>query len=197
MYTKALETFCRCAILCRIKTGKYAAVLMAALILFAASGAYAGDALESYGDIGQIAIPVAALAMTVAYDNREGTIQFAKAFIAVEAVTQALKYSINSRRPNGGSHSFPSGHTAAAFAGASFIQQRYGLEYGAPAYIAATLVGVSRITSDNHHLQDVVAAAAIGIGANLIFTKRFGNNNIAVTPVSLDKGAGLLISYNW
>jgi len=170
---------------------------MAALILFAASGAYAGDGFESYGDIVQIALPVTALAMTVAYDKREGAIQFAKAFMAAEAATYGLKYSINSRRPNGGDHSFPSGHTAAAFAGASFIQQRYGSEYGIPAYIAATLVGVSRITSDNHYLQDVVAGAAIGIGANLIFTKRFEGKNIAVTPVSLNKGAVLLLSYNW
>lgn len=170
---------------------------MFALILSAASGAYARDGFELYGDIGQIALPVTALAMTVTYDNREGTIQLAKAFIAAEAIAYGLTYSINSRRPNGGNHSFPSGHTAAAFTGASFIQQRYGMEYGIPAYIAATLVGVSRITSDNHYLQDVVAGAAIGISANLIFTKRLEKKNIAVTPVSLNKGAGLFLSYNW
>ncbi len=197
MYTTALGSFFRNAKLYWTKTNKYAAVFMVALTLFAASGAYAGDALESYGDIGQIALPVTALVMTVALDNREGTLQFAKAFIAAEAAAYGLKYSISSRRPNGGNHSFPSGHTTAAFAGASFIQQRYGREYGIPAYIAATLVGVSRITSGNHYLQDIVAGAAIGIGANLIFAKRLEEKNISVAPVSLNKGAGLVLSYNW
>jgi len=160
-------------------------------------GVVAGEPLETFGDIGQFALPAAALGMTAVYKDGEGALDFIKALAVTEAVTYGLKYTINSERPDGGDHSFPSGHTAAAFAGAAFIQQRYGWDCGVPAYIAATLVGFSRITSKNHYAQDVLAGAAIGIGANLLFTKKYEKKNLTVSPLSLNRGMGIIFSYNW
>ncbi len=162
---------------------------------FFISNASAGNTFETYGDIGQIAIPVSALIMTAVHDDKEGRSQFIKAFVATTAVTYVMKYSINATRPNGGDHSFPSGHTSSAFSGASFIQQRYGMEYGIPAYIAASLVGASRVTSNNHYIKDVVAGAAIGISTNLILTEKYNKKTIAITPINLNRGWGMLLTY--
>lgn len=161
------------------------------------SVAAAENGFTLYGDIGQIALPVAALGMTIAKGDKEGAIEFAEAFVTTEALTYGLKYTINEKRPNGGKHSFPSGHTSSAFAGAAFLQERYGWDYGIPAYVAAAAVGASRITSHKHHVQDVIAGAAIGTGSNLIFTKEYKKNAVAIAPAFLNGGAGLMFSYSF
>ena len=154
---------------------------------------YASDNIELAGDIIQIIIPVTAGGMALYKDDQEGVIQFSKSFLTTLGVTYALKYSIDAERPNGGSHSFPSGHTSAAFSGASFLQKRYGWDYGIPAYIAASFVGYSRIESDNHYLQDVLAGAAIGVVSTYIFTDAY-QKGIVVTPFVGGGTYGILLS---
>ncbi len=156
-----------------------------------------GNAFTTYGDIGQVALPVAALLMTAVKGDKQGALQFAESFAASEAATYGLKYAINERRPDGGTHAFPSGHTSAAFAGASFIQQRYGWDWGIPAYVAAAGVGISRVTAHKHYIHDVIAGAGIGIGANLIFTKKYQKDTLAIGPMPVDGGAGLMLTYHF
>lgn len=98
--------------------------------------------------------------------------------------TGVLKYAVDETRPNGGSHSFPSGHASAAFTGAEFIRKEYGWQWGAPAYLAAGFVAWSRVKADKHYTHDVVAGAAIGILANHDFWQR------ASAPGRLRLGAG-------
>jgi hypothetical protein len=88
------------------------------------------------------------------------------------AATAALKYSVDETRPDGGSRSFPSGHTSLAFTGAEFIRKEYGWGWGAPAYLAAGFVGWSRVEAHRHYTRDVLAGAAIGILANHDFWSR-------------------------
>src|SRR5262249_36325565 len=91
--------------------------------------------------------------------------------------TEVLKGAVNERRPNGGAHSFPSGHTSFAFTGAEFIRKEYGWGWGAPAYLAAGFVGWSRVEAQAHHTHDVLAGAVIGVLANHDFGEvktRFG-----------------------
>lgn len=95
-------------------------------------------------------------------------------------MTHGLKRTIDKERPNGGRHSFPSGHTSAAFQGASFIHKRYGAKYAIPAYVGATFVGYSRIQADKHDMTDVLAGAAIGTLSSWYFTKEYGNATIAL-----------------
>ena len=95
--------------------------------------AKAADFIDTSGDVLQIAIPAAAYAKTFYLDDSEGRREFYKSFFTSLGVTYGLKYSIDKKRPNGKEHSFPSGHTSAAFQGATFIHKRYGLEYGIPA----------------------------------------------------------------
>lgn len=60
--------------------------------------------------------------------------------------------------------SFPSGHTTAAFSVATVFAEEFRDRPAIPiiAYVAATLVGVSRITENAHWATDVFAGAALG-----------------------------------
>jgi membrane-associated phospholipid phosphatase len=111
-------------------------------------------------------------------------------------VTEGLKYSVRETRPNGGSHSFPSGHTSATFSAASFLDFRYGTDLGVPAYFLAALTGWSRIESDNHYPWDVAAGAVIGIAGNLIFTRQY-IKNVRIVPVAGNGNVGAMLVYQW
>jgi membrane-associated phospholipid phosphatase len=77
--------------------------------------------------------------------------------------TELLKAAVGRERPNGQDNkSFPSGHTSNSFALAAVAERHYGWKLGVPAYLAASLVGASRIQQDKHHLSDVVAGATLG-----------------------------------
>ncbi len=106
-----------------------------------------------------------------------------------EAVTYGLKYSVDARRPNGGTHSFPSGHTSASFLGAEFLRKEYGPWYGAPAYLAASYVGWTRQQSRNHYTRDVFAGAAVGILSNHDLSELrmpYGDLSLGVSLLAVD-----------
>lgn len=95
------------------------------------------------------------------------------------AITQGLKYSINRTRPYisypnlihtdviENDPSFPSGHTSTAFATAANLAIQFDHKWyvAVPAYAWATSVGYSRLYLGKHYPSDVLAGAAIGIGA--------------------------------
>lgn len=78
-----------------------------------------------------------------------------------------LKKEAHRLRPDGsGYNSFPSGHTATAFAAAEFLHQEYkevSPWYGIAGYAVATATGTLRMYNNKHWLSDVVAGAGIGI----------------------------------
>jgi hypothetical protein len=62
--------------------------------------------------------------------------------------------------------SFPSGHTAQAFAAATFMAREYGhksIWYSIGAYTVATGVGAMRVLNNRHWVPDVLVGAGIGI----------------------------------
>ena len=145
--------------------------------------AHAGSGLfESYGDVGRIAIPTIAALIAMAKEDAEGLTQFRDISAVTFGTVYGLKRAVDRDRPDGGVHSFPSGHTSAAFAGASYLHYRYGLKYGFPAYLAASAVGASRVHAGRHHWTDVLAGAVI---ANLFayYVVKTDNRNLTVTPV--------------
>lgn len=85
------------------------------------------------------------------------------------AVTYSLKHTIHEMRPDGtDNHSFPSGHTAAAFCGATTLMHEYrkvSSWIGVAGYAVATTVAVDRVRRNRHHWGDVVAGAAIGVAS--------------------------------
>jgi membrane-associated phospholipid phosphatase len=85
------------------------------------------------------------------------------ALTATSGAVWFLKYTTQRARPDGSNHySFPSGHTAVAFAAASVIDKRYGGIAGWGAYAAAALAGEARVADNHHYLSDVVAGAVLG-----------------------------------
>jgi membrane-associated phospholipid phosphatase len=171
------------------------AMALAAATLAAPLPALAKSAIERGGDVGAVLLPVAGLALAGAKKDGKGVLQLAEAYASATAVVYILKPTVDRTRPNGGHYSFPSGHAASAFAGAAFLQIRYGWAYGAPAYALATYVAWSRVHSKQHYTTDVLAGGAIGIAANLVFTRK--RSRVTVAPVAVPRGAGLVLDVRW
>jgi hypothetical protein len=123
-------------------------------------------------------------------------------------LVSGLKYTINLPRPNGGKQSFPSGHTANAFLGAhlTFKEFRKSSPWLAcSGYLMATAVAASRVYYHKHWIADVVAGAGIGMLsvelAYLLYFPRHkavpSSGKVWASPILLDKGGGLHISYSF
>ena len=115
-------------------------------------------------------LPASAAGLALSLKDGEGALQLAESGVLTLGVTFGLKYAVHAQRPSGRSHSFPSGHTAAAFFPAEFLRKRYGWEFGLPAYILASYVAYSRVESREHYLRDVAAGAAIGLVSSYMLT---------------------------
>lgn len=121
-----------------------------------------------------LSLPAVAGAYSITNGDYEGVKEWALSCLVTAQVTTLLKNSVNRTRPNGENDlSFPSGHTAAAFVGASYLDHRYGLQWGVPMYIIASVIGLERVNVKDHYWSDVVAGAAIGYAAGAIFTVRY------------------------
>ncbi len=87
-------------------------------------------------------------------------------------VAKVVKHSSDELRPDGRDRrSFPSGHAAMAYMGATMMSRELAWRspwYGFGAYAAAAAVGMQRVVSRRHYPADVAAGAGIGIlGAEL------------------------------
>ena len=79
-----------------------------------------------------------------------------------------IKYTASEMRPDGTTaNSWPSGHTATAFVGATILHKEYGLTrspwYSVVGYSAATATGIMRVLNNRHWVSDVLSGAGIGI----------------------------------
>ena len=137
------------------------------------------------GDVIAIALPAGAAAATLLGHDHKGLAQLAESYASAMATVYVLKPVVDRTRPDGGHWSFPSGHATSAFAGAAFLQRRYGWAFAIPAYGLASYVAYSRVETKQHYTSDVVAGAAIGIATNLAFTHP--REHVAV---ALDAGRG-------
>ena len=79
-----------------------------------------------------------------------------------------IKYTASEMRPDGSTaNSWPSGHTATSFVGATMLHKEYGLTrspwFSVAGYGVATATGVMRILNNRHWISDVLSGAGIGI----------------------------------
>jgi membrane-associated phospholipid phosphatase len=76
------------------------------------------------------------------------------------------------RRDTAGPHSFPSGHTTAAFATATALSLSYNKWYvTVPSFLYSGLVGYSRMRLGVHYPSDVLGGIVIGVGSGLLTWK--------------------------
>ncbi|WP_332030643.1 phosphatase PAP2 family protein, partial [Kaistella sp.] len=77
-----------------------------------------------------------------------------------------LKTSLKRTRPDGTAFSFPSGHTANAFASATMLAIEYGENHRWVPYVSyafASGIGVMRMANNKHYISDVLFGAGLGI----------------------------------
>ena len=91
-----------------------------------------------------------------------------------------------------GTHSFPSGHSAAAFTSATLIERNSGPLAGVPAYALAGFTAFERVEAGRHYPSDVLAGAAIGcLSAGIVDSLHWGSGpgrGIAHSPANLSLG---------
>lgn len=127
----------------------------------------ASDPFEQFGTAMKYGLPLAAAACAADQDRLE---DFAIRGVLQAALVWGMKTWFDgeplSRRPSGEGRGFPSGHTAAAFFGASDLAGKCFSDKawaGAAAYGAAGLTGWSRIHAGEHTAPQVWTGALIGL----------------------------------
>ena len=83
-------------------------------------------------------------------------------------LVNTIKYTAKEMRPDGSTaNSWPSGHTATSFVGATILHKEYGLTrspwFSVAGYGIATATGVMRVLNNRHWVSDVLSGAGIGI----------------------------------
>jgi membrane-associated phospholipid phosphatase len=136
---------------------------------------------------------------------RAFTYDAAQALVVNTVYTSALKTVTSRTRPDGSDKlSFPSGHTSTAFAWATVANAHYGWKVGVPSYVAASAIGLSRVTTNKHHLSDVIAGAAIGYVTGRTVVRVNGepigrHRTFALHPMTDAAGTGVGVgaSFSW
>jgi membrane-associated phospholipid phosphatase len=159
---------------------------------------------SSYADIGAVIgdgwVQGAAALFTYGVGRLHGNAKVAhtgsdlvRAQILNGILTKGLKLAIDRQRPDGGGHSFPSGHTAAVFASASVLHGHFGWKTALPAYSLAAFVGWTRLRDEQHWLSDIGAGAAIGVIVGQTITAGHRQRAWKVLPVPMRGGIGVVV----
>jgi len=189
-----MRTSCRNA-------GASVAIAALALTSLAATPVFAKtkkDDVEKVGHVLAYALPAAAGGISLFSGDREGVAELVISYALTMGTTYGLKNVVSEERPDhSGNDSFPSGSAASAFAGAAYLDKRYGWQFGLPAYAVASFVGYSRVESKQHHWYDVVAGAAFGWGFNQLVTTEDEIGGMTVHPLLATDYVGLDLDLKW
>ena len=137
------------------------------------------------------------------------TIIAGTAYLLTGISVYGIKSLTKFERPDGSSrNSFPSGHTATAFAGAELLRREYWITspwIGVAGYVVAAGTGFLRMYNNRHWLTDVMAGAGIGILSvqaaywlypvisKTFFRKQY-NKNIFLAPYASRHEGGFAMS---
>jgi len=172
--------------------------LAATVFLMAGAKTAAAASSESLGTDVAIALPAIAGGLTLYKDDWKGAAQLTVDTVATVGIAYGLKHVIREQRPDKSDfQSMPSDTAALAFAPANFLWDRYGWQYGIPAYAAATFVAWSRVDAQKHHWYDVTASAGLAFGVSKIFTTRYQPAGLRYGVTPTDGGAYAALSYEF
>lgn len=168
----------------RFAVGSLTAALLVVLLALCMCSAFCSEPfVDRFANFASGSITSMAVAgeLSLLADGKDGpqkALQGAKALVATAVVVEGLKRITREKRPDGSDlKSFPSGHTAEAFAIATVLAD-YQPKTAWVGYASAAAVGWSRVHLEKHHWQDVVAGAVIGH----LIAKKFTTGNWGVTP---------------
>lgn len=120
-----------------------------------------------------------------------------RALVLANALVGPLKLVAGRTRPDGSNdHSFPSGHSANAFAISTVLGRRYGRGVGVPLFALAATVPVARIRDRHHFFSDVVAGSILGVVAGWAVVGREGQE-VVLAPVYGDGGWAMQIAWRY
>ena len=147
-------------------------------------------ARETSTDIAMFAPAAVGAGVALFKKDYKGLLQLGGSLAVSVAASYALKYTVKKERPDGSDfHSFPSNHSGFSFAGATFLQKRYGWKWGVPAYLVSGYVAWGRIYAQRHDVWDVLAGAAIGVGSGFLFTTSFAKEHeVVLSPTVNNEG---------
>lgn len=141
-------------------------MIRAGLCCLALAAPASADPFEQFGTAMKYGLPLAAAVCAADEDRLE---DFAVRGLLQAAIVWGMKEYFDgqpiSRRPSGEGKGFPSGHTAAAFFGASDLAGKCFEDdraAGVALYGAAGLTGFSRVHAGEHTPQQVWTGALIG-----------------------------------
>lgn len=148
-----------------------------------------------------------AMGVKAKHSLRDRAVIMATSYLIMSSTVLGLKSITKIERPDGTSkNSFPSGHTATAFAPAELMYQEYkgqSIWYGVAGYAVATGTGLFRMYNNRHWLTDVAAGAGIGILSTKIaywvnpyltrkiFGEKKTNSTTALSPFYDGQHAGI------
>ena len=168
------------------------------LLLFAGAAPAMASTTESIGTDVAVALPLIAGGITVYKGDWNGVAQLGLVGLTTVGTAYGLKHLVREQRPDHSDYqSFPSDTAALAFAPAQFLWDRYGWQYGLPAYAAATFVGWSRVDAKKHHWYDVAASAGISFGFNKLITSRYRARGLYYGAEASPDGGYIHLSYNF
>ena len=168
---------------------KFKALLaVSALSLGVSHAALAGtNSWVTASDVLALGLPALAAGAAWAQNDNEGLKELTYSLGGAYAASTVLKKTIHAARPDGSDNeSFPSRHTALAFAAARFMDKRYGAEianFTPWVYVAAGLTGAVRVQAKQHHWQDVLAGAALGYTTANYLTEPVKGGQLSLLPM--------------
>jgi membrane-associated phospholipid phosphatase len=147
-------------------------------------GCAAGSAWGTASDWLATGLPTLAAAYTYQDRDADGARQLAWTLGATVGSTMILKSQISEMRPDrSNDQSFPSGHTAVAFASARYLDKRYpGQVSPYLLYGAAGLTALARVQADKHYWKDTLAGGALGYAFSEYFTETQAGGRVSLLP---------------
>lgn len=119
-----------------------------------------------------------------------------RALVLANGMVAPLKVGVGRARPDKSNRlSFPSGHSANAFALASVLGHHGGKYAAVTAYAVASFVPIARIHARHHYLSDVVAGAGLGVLAGWISGRPRKPVALSVSPMLVDGGWGMRVRW--
>ena len=154
---------------------------------------------KDWGKAGNGMVSLAAAGLQLAF-NEDNGIKTIRAMLLTSTTHITISAATRRNRPDNRTDflpwpsSFPSGHTANAFALAGSMAYSYGWYGAIPGYTFASMVGLSRIKESRHWASDVVSGAFVGtFWAHASFrAKKEDPKAVKIFPMPVD-GEGMML----